>query len=283
MTPESACRAAKDYEAYLRDVASLEFEASCQASTRMHRGDCRDQHDQGVVDLLYLFAHANETKRVFWSAYDPSDPSGYAQTFWAPVPGLDNVIAVVGAAPYRLREDRRYLYLFARVQDEAAEKLVYVRYNLELQSWEQEAERLDIPDDATAFVATVIQSYEDDVPPELLIQPRNPDFVGTGFAEGPIYYARLSHEGNDWEQRDEWARIVTNSGNQNFSLLAAVLWDGGENRDYVLFARNGNTNTLQYYYFLRNSFGGIGVGLSWQSVGEGAWLGALLGRSASLR
>src|SRR5262249_1501994 len=97
LTPAQACSEAAAYSDYFLDVCSLNVEASCQALTRTDHESCFSETRYATYPyrtLFFMFARSGSTSAVYCSAYDPQDPSGYAQTPWEVVPGLENVVDI---------------------------------------------------------------------------------------------------------------------------------------------------------------------------------------------
>jgi hypothetical protein len=224
VTPELACRAARAYEAYYRDVCHLAIEASCRARTRVHAGDCRDRADAGERELFYVFARGAETNTLYWSAYDPADETPDAQGFWQPVGGLDKAIRLIGSVPYDRDPDQRFVFLFAMVQDEGEEKLAFLRYHLEQQAWDAEPTILEeMPEEATTFIAIVKQHR----------RPASPPHVAVRVPSGAIYDRSLNREGSDWSD-EKWRRLVDATQGAGLTTLHAMV-ESGERR-FCLFA-----------------------------------------------
>jgi hypothetical protein len=193
LNPEQACQEAKKYSDYFRDICNLKVEASCHARTRIYEGECRDRKRVGRRSLIYTFARGSYTKAVYWSAYDSGkDNSDYAQSFWAVVPELDNVTKIIGAHPYISSDKEGHIYLFATVNDEGEQKLVFIRYDLETQSWENETVELELPEDTVRFEAVLNQRLSNWIP-RLVIRDQD---------SGNVYTRRLSPDGSDWEDED---------------------------------------------------------------------------------
>ena len=227
LSPKQACSAARTYFTYLRDITTLQLEASCEAQARGHSADvCRKGTGLGYHDLVYLFARSSETKKVYWSAYDRYDQTGFGQTFWDEVPGLekDNVIAVLGAVPYKTPLDQRLIFLFAHVVEEGKQKLVYVKYDLDTAGWVGGLGELKLPKDVTSFTALVCQRTGMSQSPQLLIRA----------ADGAVYQGTLNREGEEWEQDPETPLISKEVG-ANLELLGMV---GEMYPRFYLFVRN---------------------------------------------
>jgi|LGOV01.1.fsa_nt_gb hypothetical protein len=154
-----------------------------------------------------MFGRGKSTNTVYWSCYNPDDKTGYAQTFWDPVLGLNNVTTVIGAIPYKIKEDERYIYLFALKNDEGEQKLVYIRYNLERGIWDQELVELELHPDEKVDTA-VLRAWSENVRPRLFIRT-NKDLYLRKLAEdgteldpqptNPLYDPDNPESDNEWE------------------------------------------------------------------------------------
>ncbi|MCI0723916.1 MAG: peptidoglycan-binding protein, partial [Acidobacteria bacterium] len=266
LAPEQACQEARKYSDYLRDVANLKLAASCHAVTRIHEGDCRGREEIEKRTLFYTFALGGETQTAYWSAYDAEEgASGYAQTFWQAIPTLKNAINIVGAQPYEISARERYIFLFVRVQEGGAQKLQFVKYDLENQRWVGELTPLDLPNEATSFTAVVKQSSRTTEPPHLAIRLEN----------GAIYERRLNREGSEWEElyttdgnlgsEDEWIPLVHRFRGRVFSELCAMVEIGPE--EFCLIARTRD-RSIQYRLFGPRDDG------SWRVIGYSDFRGA---------
>src|SRR5829696_3749060 len=106
--PNTQARAAAaSYEDYFRDVCSLSVETSCVAETRKPDQD-------GTDSLFYQFAIGGKTKAIYWSASGTAS----AQTFWERTVTPDGFVKLVASIPFTAEEERRFIFLFAQVQDE---------------------------------------------------------------------------------------------------------------------------------------------------------------------
>lgn len=236
LTPDFACRAARAFESYFRDVCQLTVEATCQARTRLHRGTCRNRADADEVDLLYMFARGQETNTVYWSAFDPSDSTGYAQTFWTPIERLEKTIKLIGAVPYERNQEQRWVYLFAVVDDDGEQKLAFIRYDLEQQRLDAEPTVLEeMPEDAVTFTAVVKQHQRVANPPHLAIR----------VPSGAIYDRRLDQAGIDWSE-GEWRTLVGNKLGATFNRLEAMV-DSGE-KSFLIFVSD-RADRIRYKEF----------------------------------
>ena len=142
-------------------IGCVEPMSTCRAKTRQHNEDGCFKTATGYSHLFYMFGRGQATKKVYWSTYDPNDKSGYAQSFWTPVPGLDNLTDIVGAVPYDMGDDQRFLFLFVLVRDHGQNKLMISKYDLEQPYWEQEPTELDVPEH-TKKAVVVQRKFESD-------------------------------------------------------------------------------------------------------------------------
>jgi hypothetical protein len=166
LTREKACIAAKTYSDYFHDISDLKLDASCQAETTMHRGEKCDRH--ATTDkrrLFFFFGRGGVTKHAYWSAYDSEDTSGYAQTFWDWVPGLNDSEKLLGAVPYA-----GFIFLFAVQMSSGEKQLVYTRFDLDSNRWDDTPQELGLPDNASDFTALVAQQFSTFRPPQLVLQ-----------------------------------------------------------------------------------------------------------------
>ncbi len=263
LTPGRACDAAKQYSEYLRDVCNLTIETSCQAKTLVHRAQGCDSTANGYVYLFYMFARSGKTDRLYWSSYEapPSDGNGtssssYSQTFWALVPGFESaqVVKVLGAVPYQVIGGQRFLFLFVQVEEKGKQKLLFTRYDLEKQVWDQEPEdNIDLPKEDTRdtvnFTAVVKQQDQEEKPPHLVLRlPR-----------GSVYGAYFNDDGS--ALRADWSLIIGPHKGSEFSALLALIevpnggwyYDSKQDlwvREHFLFLQHQSDNDVLIYYRL---------------------------------
>jgi Tc toxin complex TcA C-terminal TcB-binding domain len=195
LTVSDACEEARKYAEYFQDVCTLRVEATCTSRTRLTNNNGCSKSDKGYRCLFYMFGRGAATNTVYWSAYDPQDSSSYAQTFWSPidrVKGLDNVVEIIGATPYQVSSNQRYIFLFMRKLEGAQEKLICAKYDLERKYWLEEVLQLETPlIKTTTFFAVVKQQDTEDEPPQIALSngfiavERKLSLNGTGWAENP--------------------------------------------------------------------------------------------------
>jgi peptidoglycan hydrolase-like protein with peptidoglycan-binding domain len=240
LTPEQACDAAREYADHFGDVCSMKVEASCQADTRIHRGEgCRAQTAVEYRYLAYHFGRGSVTSKVYWLTFDLQERCGDAQSYWEQVPGLYNVNAIIGAVPYRISEEERYICLFARTLEGGEQKLKLTRYHLEEGRWDDEPVELGLPPTARPPITAVIgQRLTEFGPPHLAIR-------GGG---GTIYDRRLNREATDWADNDamddgenegEWRVLVSRSKGREFQRLWAMVEMSAEDFYLLVQERGG--------------------------------------------
>lgn len=79
-TPEAACKAAKEYGNYLRDVGSLKIQATCLINTNIPKpGKCASALSAWPA-LHHLFALAPESGNVYWATVEAVHASKDTQT-----------------------------------------------------------------------------------------------------------------------------------------------------------------------------------------------------------
>lgn len=188
LTPSKAREVAERYASYFRDVCTLgDLAATTNALTTTNSGDRY---------LWYLFATGGETQQLYWSVYDPTDPTGYALSFWDVVPGLAGKTAtMVGTDAYQVLGQKRYLYLFVKVESDGKEELSYNRYDLRNRTWQPELSTLELPDRMSSFSATLREKFSTSSATEL---PR----IAIKGPNGVFYERFLDKAGLDWEDGD---------------------------------------------------------------------------------
>jgi hypothetical protein len=248
LTPEQACQAAQDYEDYFRDVSNLELEASVLARTEIYGDECRSKSFQGDTHLVYLFARGGHTNTVYASSYDPLDETGYAQSFWEPVPGLENVLNILGAAAYARPFGRRAIHLFARIREESQEKLVSTTFDLQGDGWSGEVNEFDLPNGAEHFSSVVKQRNRENETPHLAIRLSN----------GAIYDRHISQDGTGWAEGDWLSPAVPPARGRRFNQLCAMIEPAQDEFYLIVKSENGR---FRYRLFGEFDDGG------WRSVG----------------
>jgi hypothetical protein len=222
LTGEQACSLAAEYAAYYEDVAKLAIGATAQASvTRRSGSKCVP----GLISkkpLVFMFGRGGVSNRLYWSTFDPSDTSGYAQSFWDYVPGAPVTSAVAGAAVYERSTTDRRVFLFIRP---AESKLQFLAFDLESGHWNGPFDLALPPGDVRWLDIVVDQNNLLTYPPRLAIR------------YGAEFYVRmLSVDGTGW-QEGEWKNFLQDNNAVNligiqqlYAMVGGMLLvrEGGE-------------------------------------------------------
>ena len=222
LTPQDVCTLAQTYSSYLHDVSSLDIAATCQVETQVNKNDPCKTAAPVRKNLLYMFGRATSGK-VYWSSIDPTDRSGYAQSFWsevslAPKDGkatASKVVNIIGALPWLDPSvGQHYIYLFLDIDELGVRKLKGARLDLSSYTpdtvWRSEPLDLDVsdlprnnwgvsnPSDAPIAVQhlTILPVQSDSVlePPQLAIHQPNRTFY--------VFVRPLDAAGSGWKEGD---------------------------------------------------------------------------------
>lgn len=260
LTREKACLAARQYTEYFTDISTLRLDASCQARTTIHSGEkCAKYPTVDQRRLFYFFARGGASQHAYWSAYDLEDKSGYAQTYWERVPGLDHAGKLLGAVPYA-----GFIYLFAEKEHAGSKQLLYTRFDLDKNRWDNTPQELGLPDGATSFLALVSQQSSTFRPPHLLLQ------VGQTFWQREVTAEDETSGSNDEEtgSNNGWLawEPPTVEHEQQRKLLASMRIKTGF---YVLIHNSHDTGTFSgtniYAHLLSRNMNSLDAGKIGQS------------------
>ena len=184
LTPADACQEAKNYSEYFEDICTLQIEASCTSRTRLTKGDECSKTDGGYRCLFYMFGRGGLTGKLYWSAYDFQDGSGYGQKIWIPIKAADGtelkdlekieeIEKIIGAVPYQTSLNERFIFLLARKRDASNlnRTIVCAKYDLEKPGWQSESiSPLDVSAKTrSGFAAVVKQQDFENSPPHIVI------------------------------------------------------------------------------------------------------------------
>jgi hypothetical protein len=252
LSPEQACKAARDYSDYFRDVCTLVPSASCEGWTSIPRiEDCQRRFGQQHHWLVYLFGRGGWTNRVYWSVQDKAGegvehPSGHSQTFWALLPGVEHttVSDIVGAETYWTPSGARYLYVFLLVRENGRWELLFTRYDLGNAAWDTTPTSLDLPPNSSSFEVILMTQDADTDPPRVRVRTSN----------GSTYERALNKQGRDWAVGEwaplvfsPWARIGHHSDTAMSRSLIAIAHDPA-NPDFVDVFATGEDNKIHWAY-----------------------------------
>lgn len=174
ITPETACKAAHEYNEYLKDICNLKVQATCNTVTTMNAGNCNNGFVADERCLYYVFARAEHSGKIYYSIGKSQNWAVEGQGFWNELEAFgDKAVKVIGAVPWKhyRTSGSRYVYVFAIVrEDDASKKLGFVRYNLDTQQWDSdEYEVLELP-----------ESVGDLSDKDIIVQQRNNEGIGPG-------------------------------------------------------------------------------------------------------
>jgi len=187
LTPARARQLAEGYADYWQDVCRLEVKVCAKAKTRI----TIMRNNQEVIrysTILYMFAISPISGKVYWSIQGDNSDSGFSQSYWTELPTLKKGCNLIGALSYQTPEHNRFLYLFARTQEEGMDKLVYIKYDLENPNWDGEVSPLELPPGTTRFEAK-LKDTDESTRPYLAIKLPN----------DTLYGRSLSLAGSEWE------------------------------------------------------------------------------------
>ena len=133
---------------------------------------------------------------------DSKVPEGYKQSTWEPVTAFNQAIEVVGARCFRDRTNERFIIVFCKVLVKGREELAMARFNINKARWDEEQTILETarPLNSRTLIIKVVQSFHDDIPPQVLIQG------GISWYK-EVYSNMLNRDGTAWAN-DDWENIV---------------------------------------------------------------------------
>lgn len=280
LTRDDAAALATDYLTYFNTVAGdLYPEATCQIWTRVSAGgDETNRTDQNIV-LVHLFARGllGNKLGVWWSTYDPAAArtgSGFAQSFWQPLPGLDQVSVnkIVGAVP-TWSDGRSYIYLFLRTTAAGVNKLQSLRFAADVgdvTGWDALQDlSVTLPQSATytSYDAVVAQPYWQTDWPHLILATD----------QGHLYHNYLKPDESGW-QTSTWQTMEAdlNVAGRRGRLLGAVGLRIGQFCTFYDFPTIGFSGRHDITFNLADSFGAtVKPKQPYSFALEADWQGAL--------
>jgi Tc toxin complex TcA C-terminal TcB-binding domain len=246
LTPAKAAQFAGAYDQYFRDVCSLDVTLSC-AVPPVPPGS-----------PVYLFGIAATSNTAYWSRYDPSAPPGYAQTFWATVPGLNSQqLTGLGAATSLIDAGTLWVLLVVTETTPDGPALAVLRYNTTGDgSWDTNGPYpLSLRSDWTAISGAAL-GYQGnpDHQPQLGANPADwPPYIVVALPDGSQYQQLLNDSGTGWDATSSWTRVGTweswaqattanvSSGQQLAAVSAAA---GRLDLFWVDYSADGSANTI---------------------------------------
>jgi len=253
LTVKQARQEAATYSKYFRDVCTLTVEASCLAPTGV-----------AAQPLFYMFARSKDDT-VYWSTYDQADTSGYAQSFWDTIPGLDTATQIIGAVPYLPNDKQHQILLFAKTTEQNTQKLKLKTYDLLAQTWfSGDPVELSLPQGALEFSAAVNQVNHGETffAPRIVICPSG---------QGILYTRYLNQEATDWQNFGFRALDNNSPVKEVYALTPIYTLDGLVN---IVFFASSTDSDIKVGHF-QDYLGGSPL-LKDISLIPGSWLGLFI-------
>jgi hypothetical protein len=183
ITPETACQAAHEYSKYWEEVCNLELEVTCNALTIVAKGNCDTQFISAEKYLHYTFAKNISSSKIYYTVGQSRRLDADGQGFWSQIDGYGtNVARLLGAIPVKTKDNERYIFLIAVVNEKGEQKFTFLKFNLNTQSWDEEYQTLDLPEWADLSYGNVVIAHEEHEPETIrvIVRPIGKDFEVTG-------------------------------------------------------------------------------------------------------
>ncbi|MBS1686830.1 MAG: hypothetical protein JSS76_18980 [Bacteroidetes bacterium] len=223
--PTDACEAAQAYAKYFEDVCNLKLQATAYVQVTQQRDICVNSiPGPAQQDMLFSFALSTKTHIAYYQTKNvtltagfgggtPADGATADSDFsaWTSLEGLGhNVTRIIGSSAYKQEEGVRHLYLFAIIREDLQDKLVYLKYDLEGQYWDDSYTELTPPEDCDLSTMLVMQRNDDPLPPKLIVKGLNYQGVFTN---------RLNPLGKDWQ--GTWMQVDTHNNGSKIETIHA--------------------------------------------------------------
>lgn len=201
LTPEFACKLAKDYEQYFRDICGLVVSATCFAPTFMAPDDPCDPEAVTVVDRLFLFGHAEgpgKSGQVYWATLDPAARPEDTRTTWSPLGKLGPVDSILGATVH-VGAGKPFLLLLVRDAKGAEASLRFRAFDLDAGRW-LAPRSLAIPSNARAegFEAAILRKYARPTLNVEQVLEGIPTLIALQAKDGGVLMRRLDGDFSGW-------------------------------------------------------------------------------------
>lgn len=228
-TPETACELADIYEEYLKDISSLEVEATCTANITSFVGDgCTDQEQSGLRRVFFSFAQARNSKKCYFSVSENDLGQASKQGYWEEMVGFGkDVVRILGCATYKIKTGARYLFVFAEVNDKGDHKIAQVKLDMDKLFWDEEYETLDFPKEMVISQFVVVQRHNETNPPVFLFKTRYDEF------RYPIYMHTMNDKGDGF-QKDDAQLLSSGITGYRMVLKAGIEVGDFNNSNYLL-------------------------------------------------
>lgn len=145
--PDQACKVARDYQLYLKDINNLSLVCSARAIVTTGKEGCNPYIDK-KEDLVFHFAMCESSEKSYYSISSPVTESSQKQlTFWTEIPGIHPDAELKGTHIYiNQNHDAHHIYLFYLHKDYPS-TFFAVRFDLHDNRWEEEILEFEIEQD----------------------------------------------------------------------------------------------------------------------------------------
>lgn len=229
LTPDAALQLANEYSDYFYDVCNLTVQATCTAETTLEESQTKS--------LFYMFALGGKTKQVYWSFSAPSLTLSKTEMFWEvlPVSDLEGVIQIIGATPFYISDEERYIFLFLLKKIKKNTELIFIKYDLNNRRWIEEQGDLDSPPQSSDYSAFVKQTEKTDKPPHIVFH----------LSDGTIYERYMNDDGSNWA-KGEWNPLIGKTKGKEFVKICGF-FEVQSNGDSCLII--ASQDSLYYRFF----------------------------------
>ncbi len=150
-SPDDACRAAKNYQAYFEDLQQLEIVCSVNSGAYLYNQDpfdcCGDSSDTISPYCTFFIGQSPTSGKSYWSQKIFYDQASGAHSFWEELPLIKDV-KILGCYPLAREYDEDHqaldlaLWLFYTYRKDGKLVLAYIKKDLMTagSQWEDEAE-----------------------------------------------------------------------------------------------------------------------------------------------
>lgn len=163
-TPETACKLASDYLAFQTDVADMEPQIGANVLLLDKKGSCSDKTERGLKKIFFGFGKGNASKKIYYTQQS-IDASGTSMFNWIELfPFGVDVVKLIGASVGTKKSGKRYLYVFAQVLIKKATSVVFLKYDLDELSWDDEYTEMEFVDGVNFDSIVVLQRHSENTP-----------------------------------------------------------------------------------------------------------------------
>lgn len=276
LTPADACELAQTYSKYFEDVCNIILQATAYVTVTQVKDVCVNKIPLPDQDTFFAFGTSSRSGAAYYhtkvadlqtvgSVWKDKASADVNYSAWIPITALSqNVVKIIGSSAYKQQEGVRHLFLFAVIYQDLAYKLVFVKYDLEGQTWDDTYTELSMPDDVDYGTIIVMQRNDDPLPPKLLY--RGKSYQG-------IYTNRLNGLGKDWSTAG-WLQVESHAKASLIETIHAYgeyTWYGSSSvHEEIIVAKFQGESSIKY------KLTGDNVGVQWQydkyGFDDGRWL-----------